>query len=169
MILLFLTFRFTSWPVPVPIRPVCQFMDTTGGLLSCPPEPSGSVSAGWNAPNAVLPMHFFYPPWFPSPRFLFPNSKGSAMTTKKDAASAWSVKPIHPLMKTTSNPYSETTGSAGEKNCVLSGSASFHWTLWSFPVSRIIRRSSCRYTGGSTGFFPIPHSLTWQCLCCFLQ
>ena len=37
------------------------------------------------------------------------------MTTKKDAASAWSVRPIHPLMKTTSNPYSETTGSAGEK------------------------------------------------------
>ena len=72
---------------------------------------------------------FFYPPWFPSPRFLFPTSKGSAMTTKKDAASAWSVKPIHPLMKTTSNPYSGTTGSAGEKNCVLSGPASFHWTL----------------------------------------
>ena len=31
------------------------------------------------------------------------------MTTKKDAASTWSVRPIHPLMKTTSNPYSETT------------------------------------------------------------
>lgn len=36
---------------------------------------------------------------------------------------------IHPLMKTTSNPYSETTGSAGEKSCALSGSASFHWVI----------------------------------------
>ena len=44
-----------------------------------------------------------------------------------------------------------------------------HWLLWSFPVFRIIHRSSCRYTGGSTGFFPIPHSLTWQCLYCFLH
>lgn len=169
MILLFLTFSFTSWPVPVPIRPVCRFMDTTRGLLSYHPEPSVSASAGWNAPNAVLPMHFFCPPSFPSPRYLFPTSKGSALTMKKDAASAWSVRPIHPLMKTTSTPYSGTTGSAGEKNYVLSGLASLHRVPWSFPTFRIIHRNSCRYTGGSTNFFPIPHSLTWQCLYCFLQ
>lgn len=65
----------------------------------------------------------------PFSRYLFPSSKGSALTMKKDAASAWSVRPIHPLTKTTSNPYSETTGSAGEKNCVLSGLASLHWLL----------------------------------------
>ena len=105
----------------------------------------------------------------PFSRYLFPSSKGSALTMKKDAASAWSVRPIHQLMKTTSNPYSGTTGSAGEKNCVLPGLASLHWVPWSFPVFRIIHRSSCRYTGGSTNFFPIPHSLTWQCLYCFLQ
>lgn len=169
MILLFLTFSFTRWPVPVPIRLVCRFMDTTGGLLSYPPEPFDSASAGWNVPNAVLPMHFFYPLWFPIPRYCFPTSKGSAMTTKKDAASAWSVRPIHPLMKTTSNPYSETIGSAGEKNCVLSGLASLHWVLWSFPVFRIIRHNSCRYICGSINFFSIPHNLTRQCLYCPLQ
>lgn len=135
--------------------------------------PSGTlrlrVCPGWNVPNAVLPMRFFYPLWFPIPRYCFPTSKGSAMTTKKDAASAWSVRPIHPLMKTMSNPYSETTGSAGEKNCVLSGLASLHWVLWSFPVFRIIRHNSCRYICGSIKFFSIPHNLTRQCLYCPLQ
>ena len=76
---------------------------------------------------------------------------------------------IHPLMKTMSNPYSETTGSAGEKNCVLSGLASLHWVLWSFPVFRIIRHNSCRYICGSIKFFSIPHNLTRQCLYCPLQ
>ena len=51
MILLFLTFRFTSWPVPVPIRPVCQFMDTTGGLLNCPPAPC--------LPGEMLRMRYY--------------------------------------------------------------------------------------------------------------
>ena len=126
--------------------------------------PSGA--AGWYAPNAELPMHFFYPPWFPTPRFLFPTSKGPALTTEKVGTSAWSVRAIHRLMKTMSNPYSETTGAAGEKSCALSGSVSSPWTFWYFPVFRIIHRSSCRYIRGSINFFPIPHNLTWQRPCC---
>ena len=83
--------------------------------------------------------------------------------------SVWSVTVILRSMRTTSNPCSGTTGITGVKSCVPSGSLSFPWTIWSVPVFRIILPSSCRYTGGSTNFFPLPHSLIRQRPCYFLQ
>ena len=75
----------------------------------------------------------------------------------------------HALLLSSMVPYSQVTLPDQQRICSDYEAGKNVWTVWSVPVFRIILPSSCRYTGGSTNFFPLPHSLIRQRPCYFLQ